>query len=51
MMSVNGDQFGDPCPGTSKYLLVTYKCRTAPAGLFIHPVNSDLAIPSCACIN
>jgi len=22
----NYDQFGDPCPGTSKYLQVTYEC-------------------------
>ena len=25
--------FGDPCPGTSKYLNVEYKCVPAPKGI------------------
>jgi len=43
-MVVRSDQFADACPGTSKYLRVTYQCVTGATVYLMHWPAGLLAV-------
>jgi len=42
-MAARSDQFADACPGTSKYLHVTYQCVTGATVYIMHRPTGLLA--------